>query len=207
MVDQVILVVVALVLLFLVLGGGMLLLIRGALTLDTGWGRRTRPLGPQLVRIAAPRQLVFDLLAAPYRTDPPRAFRDTIEVLDRGHDMVLAAHRTKIGRLTAVTVETVTFASPERIGFRLVRGPVPFVVEQFALTELEAGWLTELEYTGQLGTDGWALGAAWGRRVARRWEQVVAHSLAQLKSAAEDVAALKPPPPASAAADRAAGGL
>jgi hypothetical protein len=40
--------------------------------------------------------------------------------------MVLAAHRTPIrGRLVAVTVETVTFALGERIGFRLLRGRVP----------------------------------------------------------------------------------
>lgn len=175
----------------ILLSGGMLLVARGALTLDTGWGRRTRALGPQVVRIAASRQLVFKLVAAPYGIDPPRAFREKIEVLDRGRDMVLAAHRTKIGRLTAVTVETVTFAAPERIGFRLVRGPVPFVVEQFDLRELEGGTLTELEYTGELGTDGWALGAAWGARVACRWEDAVARSLAELKSAAEDVAALK----------------
>lgn len=175
----------------ILLSGGMLLVARGTLTLDTGWGRRTRTLGPQVVRIAAPRQLVFELIAAPYGIDPPRAFRDKIEVLDRGRDMVLAAHRTKIGRLTTVTVETVTFTSPERIGFRLVRGPVPFVVEQFTLRELEGRTLTELEYTGELGTDGWALGAAWGARVAGRWEDAVARSLAELKSAAEDVAALK----------------
>ena len=185
-------VVVVVLLLVLLLSGGMVLVASGRLTLDTGWGRRTRALGPQVVRIAAPRQLVFEMVAAPYGIDPPRAFREKIEVLDRGRDMVLAAHRTKIGRLTAVTVETVTFASPERIGFHLVRGPVPFVVEQFVLSELEGGTLTQLEYTGELGTDGWTVGAAWGARVARRWEDVVARSLAELKSAAEHVAALKP---------------
>lgn len=183
--------VVAMLPLALLILGGMLLIASGRLTLDTGWGRRTRALGPQIVRIAAPRQLVFGMVAAPYGTTPPPAFREKIEVLDRGRDMVLAAHRTKSGRLTTVTVETVTFAPPERIGFRLVRGPVPFVVEQFVLRELEGGTLTELEYAGELGTDGWALGAAWGARVARRWEDVVAGSLAELKSAAEDVAALR----------------
>ncbi|GAC1485698.1 MAG: hypothetical protein NVS1B1_00150 [Candidatus Limnocylindrales bacterium] len=175
----------------LLLSGGMLLVTSGALTLDTGWGRRTRALGPQLVRIAAPRELVFDMVAAPYGVDPPRGFHGKIEVLARGTDMVLAAHRTKIGRLTAVTVETVTFTRPERIGFRLVRGPVPFVVEEFVLRELQDRALTELEYTGELGTDGWAVGAAWGDRVARRWEHVVAGSLADLKSAAESIAAMR----------------
>ena len=183
--------VVAVLLLALPIIGGMLLIASGSLTLDTGCGRRTRALGPQLVRIAAPRQLVFEMVAAPYGIDPPRAFREKIEVLDRGRDMVLAAHRTKVGRLTTATVETITFAPPERIGFRLVRGPVPFVVEPFVLRDLAGGTLTELEYTGKLGTDGWAVGAAWGARVAHRWEDVVARSLAEVKSAAEDVAALK----------------
>lgn len=183
--------VLVLALLILMILGGMLLIASGRLTLDTGWGRRSRALGPQVLRIAAPRQMIFDMVAVPYGSDPPRAFRQKVEVLERGSDMVLAAHRTKIGRLTTVTVETVNFASPERIGFRLVRGPVPFVVEQFVLRELEGGMLTELEYSGELRTDGWAVGAAWGDRVARRWERVVARSLAELKSAAEDVAALK----------------
>jgi hypothetical protein len=169
----------------------MSLIASGALTLDTGWGRRTRPHGPQVVRIAAPRQLVFAMASAPYATDPPRAFRDKVEVLERGSDMLLAAHRTRVGRLTTVTVETVAFASPERIHFRLVRGPVPFVAEQFIVRDL-AGTATEIEYTGELGTDGWAIGAIWGTLVARRWERAVAQSLAELKSAAEGVAALTP---------------
>ena len=143
--------VVAVLLLALPILGGMLLIASGSLTLDTGWGRRTRALGPQLVRIAAPRQLVFELVAAPYGIDPPRAFRKKIEVLDRGRDMVLAAHRTQVGRLTTVTVETVTFTPPERIGFHLVRGPVPFVVEQFVLRDLAGGTLTELSTPASSG--------------------------------------------------------
>jgi hypothetical protein len=50
-----------------------------------------------------------------------------LRVLDRGTDMVLAEHYTPVhhGRLTAATLETVTFDRPHRIGFRLVCGPVP----------------------------------------------------------------------------------
>jgi hypothetical protein len=52
----------------------------------------------------------------------------------RGSDMVLAAHRTALrGRLVATTVETVRFTRPERIDFRLTRGPVPYVLSRFAL--------------------------------------------------------------------------
>jgi len=80
-------------------------------------------------------------------------------VLERGSDLVLAAHRTPVGRrLTAVTVETVRFTPPERIDFRLLRGPVPHVVEYFELVD-EPGGTTRVEYRGELGTDGWALGA------------------------------------------------
>jgi len=62
-----------------------------------------------------------------------------VEVRERGADLVLAAHDTPIGaRLRATTVETVRFTPPERVDFRLVRGPVPQVEETFLLTEVEA---------------------------------------------------------------------
>jgi hypothetical protein len=45
--------------------------VTGALTLDLHRGRRTRPLGPQLVEIAAPREVVFDVIASPTSAGPP----------------------------------------------------------------------------------------------------------------------------------------
>jgi hypothetical protein len=81
-------------------------------------------------------------------------------------------------------VETVRFTPPERIDFRLVRGPVPHVVEYFLLSPQSPG-TTALEYRGELGTDGWAVGAWWGRRVARAWEAAVTSSLATVKTEAE----------------------
>src|SRR5437763_1561837 len=126
--------------------------VTGALTLDTGWGRRLRPLGPLSVEIAADRATVYALLTQPYLSRATRALAEKVHVLDRGSDMVLAAHRTPIrGRLVAVTVETVTFTPDQRIGFRLVRGPVPRVVETFALTDTDTG--CRLDYGGELGTD------------------------------------------------------
>ena len=83
-------------------------------------------------------------------------------MLERGSDMVLAAHFTQVRGLVATTVETVRFERPSTVHFRLVRGPVPHVVEQFVLRERGDG--TELEYRGELGTDFWALGAWWGSR-------------------------------------------
>ncbi|MEU9213673.1 SRPBCC family protein [Streptomyces sp. NPDC048415] len=170
-------------------GGGLaaayLGLVTGALPVDLGVGRRMRPLGPQTVDIAAPREVVFDVVAQPYLGRTPRAMREKLNVLERGSDLVLAEHFTPLagGRLTAVTVETVRFTRPERIDFRLVRGPVPQVTESFVLGEHRSG--TRLVYAGELGTDLWRAGAWWGGKVAARWEATVAGSLASVKEEAE----------------------
>ncbi|GAA4656956.1 hypothetical protein GCM10023347_03930 [Streptomyces chumphonensis] len=165
---------------------GYLGLVTAAAPLDVGVGRRTRPLGPQAVDTPAPRDVVFDVIAQPYLGRATRAMREKLRVLERGEDMVLAEHYTPVagGRLTAKTVETVRFTRPERVDFRLVRGPVPFVVETFLLGEAEDGG-TRLEYRGELGTDGWAPGERWGRLVAERWEATVAETLASVCREAE----------------------
>ena len=159
------------------------LLVRGSLTVDLGVGRRYRSLGPLRVRIAAPRDVVYDVVSSPYLGPTPRALRTKLEVLERGLDFVLAAHFTQVHGLTATTVETVRFEPPERVHFRLVRGPVPHVVERFELRETVDG--TELEYSGELGTDFWAVGALWGAAVARTWVSTVESSLASVKDEAE----------------------
>jgi Polyketide cyclase / dehydrase and lipid transport len=159
------------------------LLVRGSLTLDLGVGRRYRTLGPLRVRIAAPREVVFDVVSGPYLGRTPRALRAKLEVLERGEDVVLAAHYTRAYGLTATTVETVRFEPPECVHFRLVRGPVPHVVEEFALRETDGG--TELEYSGELGTDLWAAGSLWGAAVARTWVATVASSLESVKDESE----------------------
>ena len=83
-------------------------LVTGARPVDLGIGRRTRPLGPQVIEIGAARDIVFDVVAQPYLGRSTRAMREKVQVLERGSDMVLAAHFTPVGgRLTATTVETV----------------------------------------------------------------------------------------------------
>ncbi|MET8681735.1 SRPBCC family protein [Streptomyces sp. NPDC004647] len=168
-----------------VVAGGYAGLVSGALALDVGLGRRFRPLGPQMLDIAAPRHLVFDVIAQPYLGRATQAIREKVQVLERGSDMVLAAHYTPLGsgRFKAVTVETVRFTRPERVDFRLVRGPVPHVVEAFVLTEQAAG--THLVYEGELATDLWRAGTWWGAKVAARWEATVAASLVSVKTEAE----------------------
>jgi hypothetical protein len=138
--------------------------------------------------VAAPRELVFDIIAEPYLGRTPRALADKLRVLERGSDMALAAHFTPLGGrlgLVAQTVETVWFTRPERVDFRLVRGPVPHVVEAFVLTEQAGGAGTRLTYQGEIGADLWRVGQWWSELVAKRWEQAVATSLAGIKAEAE----------------------
>jgi hypothetical protein len=161
------------------------LLVSGKLTVDTGLGRRVRPLGPFGVQIAAPAATVFDVVAAPYLGRTPRAMAAKLHVLERGTDMVLAEHYTPVhhGKITATTLETVTFDRPHAIGFRLVRGPVPYLTERFTLTEADG--TTSLDYAGELGTDFAAAGQWWADRVATAWEAAVRSSFKGIKTEAE----------------------
>lgn len=160
------------------------LVVRGSLTLDLGVGRRVRPLGPIEVQMAADPETVFDVVAAPYLGKTPHSMSEKLRVVERGVDMVLAEHFTQVGRgMRAVTVETVHFERPRTIRFRLVRGPVPHVTESFDLRPKEGG--TFFAYSGEIGADFWALGGWWADRVARKWEQAVATSIASIRAEAE----------------------
>jgi hypothetical protein len=131
----------------------------GAVTLDTGYRRRTRPLGPVSKQIDASRETVFDVIATPYLDRQSKAMAEKLEVWERGADMVLAAHHTQVKGGVTTTVETVRFTWPERVDFRVVRGPVRHVSESFVLSERDGQ--TELLWEGELGTDFGAVGARW----------------------------------------------
>jgi hypothetical protein len=164
--------------------GGAALVARAGLTLDIGIGRRLRPLGPIALDIAAPPEVVFDVIAAPYLGRTPRALRGKLEVIERGADLVLAAHITRVAPgLVVTTVETVRFERPHRISFRLVKGPVPYVLERYELRPGDTG--TAFVYRGELGTDLWAAGALWANVVAPSWEQTVRRSLETVRTEAE----------------------
>jgi hypothetical protein len=162
---------------------GYRLLANGALTVDLGIGRRLQPLGPLLQTIRAPEEIVFDVIAAPYLGRTPRALADKLQVWERAGDMVLAAHYTDVKCGTTTTLETVRFQPPDRIDFRVVRGPVPHLLETFQLSPTATG--SELRWQGELGTDLWALGHWWGGRVATAWTAAVATSLREISAEAE----------------------
>jgi hypothetical protein len=159
-------------------------LVAGDLVIDLSIGRTIRPLGPIDARIEAPRELVFDVIAAPYLASPPSSLAEKIQVLERSEEMVLAAHRTPVrDGLVATTVETVRFERPGAVYFRLLRGPVPHVIERFELAE--DGDATLFHYEGELGADLWAVGRWWGDLVAQRWDEAVRGSIAEITRIAE----------------------
>jgi Polyketide cyclase / dehydrase and lipid transport len=168
------------------MAGAFLLLAMGRMHLDLGWGRSLHELGPITVTIAAPREQVFEIIAAPYLGRAPRD--SGIDVLARGDDVAVAAHHTKVHFYTARTVEVLEFDAPARVAFRHLVGPVPHAREQFALADADGE--TELRYTGELGIDFFVLGRIAGRFWVRpQWERTVRAHLEDLRERAELLAA------------------
>jgi hypothetical protein len=133
----------------LLVGGvaaGFVLLAMGRLHLDLGWGRSIHELGPIEIRIDAGRELVFELISAPYLGRTPGG--PGIEVLARGADLAVAAHHIKVHFYEARTVEVIEFDAPTRVRFRHLTGPVPYAIEEFVLEE--AGDGTALRYGGEV---------------------------------------------------------
>jgi hypothetical protein len=166
--------------------GMFLLLAMGRLWLDLGWGRSVHALGPITVRIAAPRDLVFEVVSAPYTGRAPRG--SGIEVIAKSDALVVATHHTKVHFYTARTVEVVELEPPGRVGFRHLTGPVPYAVEQFVLEESDGD--TEIHYSGEVGIDFFVLGRVAARYWVRpQWERTVREHLEDLKDRAEQRAA------------------
>lgn len=167
------------------------LMATGRLTLDTGWGRTRHRLGPIVVDIAAPPELVFEVIAAPYLGRA--GAQSHVEVWERGTDLVVAAHRTPVHGYVAVTVEAVGFEPPHRVRFRHLRGPVPYAAEAFELEPVaDPGGVvsTRLTYDGEVGLDWWVVGwlaARWW--VVPVWRARVGEALARIRGRAEARAA------------------
>ena len=81
-------------------------IVSGQLTLDLGWKRSIRSLGPLSVDVDAPGR---DRVRRHRRAVPGRtthAMAEKLQVVERGSDMVLAEHYTAVGSKRAVTLET-----------------------------------------------------------------------------------------------------
>ena len=172
--------------LLLTLSAGLFLaLAMGRAHLDLGVGRSFHQLGPITTTIGAPRELVFEIIAAPYLG---RSSEAGIEVLARSGGLVVARHRTRVHFYTAQTTEAIEFTPPTRVGFRHLTGPAPHALEEFVLEWTDAG--TELRYSGELGIDFFILGRIAGRYWVRpQWERVVSAHIDELRRRAEAGAA------------------
>ena len=168
------------------------LMATGRLTLDANVMRTEHELGPLVFGFAAPRELVYQQLSSPYLGRTPRELRLSLEVVERGTDMVLARHYTDLGNFTSETLELVKFEEPSRITFRHVRGPVPHAIEWFELDERDGGAATQLTYGGELGIDWGVVGQLVARFYAvPTWENAVTEHLEGVRQAVEERAAAR----------------
>jgi len=173
------------VLLVALIAGAFAALAVGRLHLDLGWGRSTHAVALEPLRIEAPRELVYEILSAPYLG---RARSESVEVLAGGESLVVAAHLTKVHFYEARTVEAVELAPPSKMRFRHLTGPVPEATEEFRLEAADGA--TVLHYDGELGIDYFLLGRLAARHwVVPQWKRAVAAHLEEVSRIAEQRAA------------------
>ena len=149
---------------------GYRLLVQGGLTVDTGWGRTVRPLGPIALDIAAPPDLVFATCSQSHISGGRRGPWPASSRWSSAGRTWSSPPTTPIRRgLVATTLETVRFQRPHRIDFRLVAARP---VRGRAFPADPGSGRHSLEYGGELGADFWLVGRWWGDRVATKWAVV-----------------------------------
>ncbi len=134
------------------------------------------------VSINAHRELVFQLISAVGQGPDARHAR----VVERpSSDRAIVEFTTPVFGRIVRTLEEVMFFSPDRITYRLLRGPLPGVHEEFRMEPADGG--TVLSYSGSFRAHG-----PWPRtlfdRVVVPWiyRRAVWKSMQDIKRAAED---------------------
>lgn len=94
--------------------------------------------------IAAPREIVFDVIAGPYLGRTPHALEEKLQVWERGSDMVLASHLTAVKCGRTATLEEAT------AGERLLRDrdhtePGPWMTYRLTVSAPRGNVVRELE--------------------------------------------------------------
>ena len=85
--------------------------------------------------IAAPRELVFQMLRAMGKGQIPESRDDSARLVSEDGNTLVVEFRTQTGGRTVTTLKEVTFFPPERIIFRHLKGPRSSVWEKFSLQE------------------------------------------------------------------------
>jgi hypothetical protein len=161
---------------------------QGRISVAVPWGRRDVPLRERQVRIAAPRDLVRDVLTSAARgRTPSLESGERTEVVDGQDGLILnrSLTRSKFGLVQAMELVRVT---EERVAYLHVAGPLPGTSEDFRLEQVNGETL--LGYRGRIPVSFWALGRAVARLlIVPEYERLLDRHIAALKSTCEELAA------------------
>lgn len=135
---------------------------RGRITMELGWGRNRLPLRDRREEIAAPPEIVLDLLRRAARGKLPGVTeRERTDVLEEDGGLIVneSLNDSRFGMVRAR--EAVRFHPDGRVTYRHLSGPLPGTEEAFEVRAEGDG--TVLTYRGTIPVDFWGL----GRLVAR----------------------------------------
>ena len=147
-------------------------------------------LRPHIVRIQAPRELVFQMMSHFGRGRLPGDSNESSKVLERNGNCLTVEFQTKALFATYTTVEVVNLYPPERITFEHLSGPLHYAKEEFRFEDVGKRQ-TELTHSGEFIWSrfpifGWFGGIMYTRPV---FERTIVKHLEQVKQAAEARAA------------------
>ena len=152
----------------------------------------TKPikLKPHTIRIAAPRELVFQMMSHFGRGRLPGDNNESSRIISRDGNTLVVEFQTKTMSVTYTTVEEVILYPPERIAFKHLSGPLHYAREEFTFEDVN-GAQTDLTHSGEFVWNiipmfGWLGGIAYVRPIFQR---TLTKHMAQVKAAAEARAA------------------
>ncbi len=144
--------------------------------------RREFALPSLRLSISARRELVFQLISA-VGQGPDASHARVVE--RPSSDRAIVEFTTPVFGRTVRTLEEVMFLPPDRITYRLLRGPLPGVHEEFRLEPADGG--TVLYYSGGFQAHGPWPRTVFDRLVVPRiYRRAVWKSMQDIKRAAED---------------------
>jgi len=151
---------------------------------------RPIPLKDHSVTIAAPRELVFQMLSSFRRGRIQGDDSESSRLISEDGNTKVVEFRTKAGPFTYTTLEEVKLFPPCRITFKHLQGPLHFSEEAFAFEETEEGQ-TLMTHAGSFVWKrfpflGWLGGVIYTRPMYHR---VIRKHMAVVREAAEARAA------------------
>lgn len=145
-------------------------------------------LTPQCISIDAPCPLVWELITSVGRGQLPGSKNRANLVERKGDNVLIVEFITQAGSKTYTTLEEMVLYPPDRITYRHLSGPLPYVREEIRLRE-QGEKRTLLLYRGVFGTRspaGYLLGPLYIRPL---FDKLAYEHLLEIQAAAEARAA------------------